>query len=130
MLTRREVFDKVKTHLLAQNAKAERTKPEWNGEMACAYRGVNGLSCAVGCLIADDKYDPAIEGIGIPYNVNGGTTRERLAPLLRVLDGSGVPTDAGTLEMLAMLQTTHDDFSPTAWRERLDRIEVQYFPEE
>ena len=28
----------------------------------CLYRAANGRKCAVGCLIPDDKYSPALEG--------------------------------------------------------------------
>ncbi len=28
---------------------------------ACAYRGVDGDMCAVGCLLADDEYNPGME---------------------------------------------------------------------
>lgn len=54
-MTRQQIFTKVKNHLLSQNAKAM-------GKYAtCMYRTVEGLKCAVGCLIPDDVYDPKIE---------------------------------------------------------------------
>ena len=58
-----EVFDQVKNHLLTQNKKSllpNEIRYLGNG---CAYRGENGLKCAVGCLIGDDEYTSGIEGM-------------------------------------------------------------------
>ncbi len=54
--TKQQIFEQVATHLLKQNAKS------MNG-LSCAYRGDDGLSCAAGCLIADDEYNGEFEGI-------------------------------------------------------------------
>lgn len=62
-LNKQQVFDKVALHLLKQNARS--LAKEASGGAAqgdCAYRGENGLMCAVGCLIPDDLYDPETEG--------------------------------------------------------------------
>lgn len=58
MLTNQEIFDKVSTHLFSQGVRSI------NGT-ECAYRGVSGTSCAVGCLIEDDEYSKDMEGYGI-----------------------------------------------------------------
>src|SRR5690349_11599184 len=54
-----EIFDKVARHLLTQ-------KEQSRDSFSCAYRGVNQngkiLSCAVGCLIPDDKV-PMFNGL-------------------------------------------------------------------
>ena len=62
MLTTQQVFDKVATHLLKQG---KRSMLETRNEAICAYRGDQGVSCAVGCLIPDERYDPIIEGAGV-----------------------------------------------------------------
>lgn len=55
-MTDQELFDKVATHLLTQNAKSQES------DGTCAYRGENGTKCSIGCLIPDDKYDEDFEG--------------------------------------------------------------------
>jgi len=52
-----EVFDKVVSHLRAQNAKST-----INSGVGCAYRGENCRKCAIGCLIPDEEYNPKMEG--------------------------------------------------------------------
>ena len=56
-MNRQEIFDKVITHLVTQKVQS-RTNSDWGG---CAYRGENGLSCAVGCLISDEDYRPEMD---------------------------------------------------------------------
>jgi hypothetical protein len=53
-MQKQEIFDKVATHLFTQGKQA------MNGE-ACQYRAEDGTMCAVGCLIPDEIYSPAIE---------------------------------------------------------------------
>lgn len=65
-LTRKQVFNKVKRHLLWQKKKSR------DGAM-CLYRH-GKLKCAVGCLIPDELYDASIEGDAVDelmykYNV-------------------------------------------------------------
>ncbi len=55
--TAQQVFDQVATHLLKQNARSV------TGEGSCRYRNPHGLMCAAGCLIGDDEYTRAMEGI-------------------------------------------------------------------
>lgn len=53
-----ELSAKIRDHLIAQNAQSLNPKDHH----ACAYRGDNGASCAVGCLIPDDLIVPEWEG--------------------------------------------------------------------
>lgn len=53
--TAQEVFDQVAQHLLTQNQKSLADE----SPALCRYRNGSGLSCAAGCLIADDEYQPA-----------------------------------------------------------------------
>lgn len=50
-LTEQEIFDTVVSHLMTQRVQSA----DESGD--CLYRGPDGLSCAVGCLIPDDLYD-------------------------------------------------------------------------
>lgn len=54
-MTHQEIFDFVWTKLCEQGAKSYE-----NGK--CRYRTSTRLKCAVGHLIPDDLYDPAMEG--------------------------------------------------------------------
>lgn len=58
MFTKQETFNIVKNHLLKQNQPC--VDNIFNGK----YRH-NGLKCAAGCLIPDDKYDPSMEGVTV-----------------------------------------------------------------
>lgn len=54
MFSKQQTFNTVKEHLLKQN------QPCVDDIFNCKYRH-NGLKCAAGCLIPDDKYDPLME---------------------------------------------------------------------
>ena len=98
MMTDKEIFDRVATHLLLQGKRAcVTTHP--TGHMTCAYRGDGGTSCAVGCLITDEAYDPALEG----YSVRSTLVRE-------ALEKSGVETEfsSARVRLLRLLQCIHD----------------------
>ena len=48
------LFDRIVNHLAVQKVQAKEG-------LTCKYRTASGLSCAVGCLIPDDKYDPEFD---------------------------------------------------------------------
>ena len=58
-----QIFDKVATHLLTQNARSA-------AEGSCLYRSPSGLKCAVGCLISDSVY--------ATYNIYGEDHEEKI----------------------------------------------------
>ena len=60
LTTREEIFSYVEMHLRKQGHRSVEAQ-RWTH---CRYRGEAGTSCAVGCLIADDEYDPDMEGKG------------------------------------------------------------------
>ena len=66
-----EIFDKINSHMIAQGKIAYDDYKD-----QCCYRDPDGYSCAVGCLIADEDYDPAFESIVIgtvkSYQLAGG----------------------------------------------------------
>lgn len=102
--TEQQVFDKVATHLLTQRAcslMSEEDKARLHENPAstaaiCAYRGKNGLKCAVGVLIPDEVYADNMEQV----RVSG----------LRRMDGITGPLFAEEhLSLLTMLQNAHDD---------------------
>ena len=88
-----DVFNHVIDHLRKQGTKS--LHPEGG---ICAYRGRDETMCAVGCLIADDEYDPVWEGRGIDFLVG----ENQLPPGLKERIESN-------LLMLIALQILHDD---------------------
>ncbi len=105
-MTLKEIFDRVKAHLLAQGVAAV------NAGGGCCYRDGVGGSCAVGCLISDEAYSPDLE--------NRVASSERV---MAALARSGVPTDYDTLKLLGNLQDIHDYRPPNVWAEDLDFLE-------
>ena len=107
--TDRDVFNHVRDHLLEQNQQAMYQSG------GCVYRGSNGLSCAIGCLIADEHYDedsmeehPAIEHevlLGIHLSNPEWDFR------------------SNHRAMLLFLQKVHDDLTPYTWESDLDYLE-------
>ncbi len=114
----REIFVKVKNHLLAQNQRSVTA-----GDGLCAYRGDNGLMCAVGCLIPDDHYDPKFEGTYVLSN--------QLRPVLKalgILDGAQYDTAEyeKSADLLERLQSLHDDVDPKNWPQELAALERMF----
>jgi hypothetical protein len=114
-MTDREVFDKVKKHLLTQRAKSE-------GDFGCLYRGPHGRKCAVGCLIPDEMYKRSLEGVTFGNDV----------VVQCLLKDTGVPESS--FDMLRDLQQLHDMTgsiaeSPAEWDAYLDDIAFAYFGE-
>jgi hypothetical protein len=67
-MTPQEIFDTVARHLFAQGERAGIVTDydyDNNEGFACRYRAPGGTVCAVGKLIPDDAYDPAMEGCGV-----------------------------------------------------------------
>lgn len=55
-----EIFDYVANHLITQGTASMR-----ESNLTCAYRGMNGTSCAVGCLMHETEYRKAFEGASL-----------------------------------------------------------------
>lgn len=133
-MTEREVFDKIKTHLLTQMSKSMLDDGE-----RCAYRGHNGRMCAIGCLIPDEDYKPIMEmaTMNSVKTMNGvwtsaagawckdtqGATSASL--LADVLNKQEIPISLHPV--LRQLQTVHDQHDPEEWAQCLDAIERDHF---
>ena len=61
-----ELFNKIYLGLKSQNF--EQSAVYENGNLRCLYPGPNGLKCAVGFLIPDEKYNESIEHMS-PWNL-------------------------------------------------------------
>ncbi len=97
-MSAQEVFDKVAEHLLTQNKKSIGL----NG--GCCYRGENGLTCAAGCLIPDDKYSPQMERQ--PWG--------------------DICVSRWNFSLITDLQITHDRFAPKDWKNELKNLAIRY----
>lgn len=93
---RQLIFNQVKAHLFAQGG------PSMRGG-ALGYRGENGRKCAIGALIPDELYEPAMEGLAIGCQPARGVVTAAL----------GVEQIEYTdILFLQMLQGAHDDLAP------------------
>lgn len=137
-MNKREVFQKVKEHLLTQREAAIGNDDE------CMYRADSGrLKCAVGCLIPDDLYDPDIEGVGITQlTIKDDEQGElKFAPtsqwqhddaihkFAQILNKTGIERSSETRAMLCDLQRLHDSEEPDYWEYCLNSIEAELFGE-
>lgn len=61
MFDRQRLIDDAERHMRRQNKRSGR-----KGD--CAYRSVDGLKCAIGACIPDDKYGPYLEGLSAGYS--------------------------------------------------------------
>lgn len=99
-----EVYDTVSAHLLKQNDKA------LNYRNRCAYRGADGKTCAVGCLISDDEYRLAFEG-------------KRVSAIASFWFGENTPrVSAANVKLLTSLQRIHDSSPTEMWRRDLQEL--------
>lgn len=88
-MTDQEVFTFVVTKLFEQRVPA---LADGEDGFVCRYRGANGVKCAVGLLIPDAIYTPAMEGMPV-------------GELARVYD---LPVIESHAELLIDLQEAHD----------------------
>ena len=91
-----QAFDKMVTHLFTQKEKA------FMKGLGCQYRMANGLRCAVGALIPDEDYSVDFESRKVGSIV-------RHIPALQGL----------SVELLARVQSIHDNNRPVDWFSRL-----------
>ena len=117
-MTDQEIFTKVARHLLAQGKRSERFfGGDGRGETGCAYRSADGLMCAVGCLIPDALYEPAIEGCTVAGDVVQSVLREA-----GIRAGYGERTDS----LLYELQNIHDYEEPDRWKHCLELLAKEF----
>lgn len=116
-LSAQQIFDRVATHLLTQGRRSLRFRPGSSLPEGCAYRGTEGLRCAIGCLISDESYDPRMEGRSVHYLVEdnaGRATFPDLEPLWP------------HYELLRRLQKVHDESEPPFWLGQLRAIASEF----
>ena len=108
------IFDKIVNHLLSQNKRSVRHH-SYDAQQ-CAYRGNDGLKCAIGCLIEDDNYSSELESL----SVNTYAVKYALIK-------SGINTESHTLmSMLGFCQNMHDSNPPDTWMNSLKSVAEQF----
>lgn len=108
-MTKQETFDTVVAHLRKQGARAETLMDYGDDEPVCVYRAPNGMKCAAGCLIPDDKYKSTFEKTRV--GVYAGTE------VTRVIRELGHAVD-----LVSELQGVHDAHSPEFWEARFKEV--------
>lgn len=102
-MTKQEIYNKVKAHLLKQNEKSMALVPD-RGKPVCAYRGDNGMMCAAGILIPDELYSPEMEN----------------KPWLSMTDDFEL--NIGHRRFIQDLQSIHDHYDPPQWEAQLKAL--------
>jgi hypothetical protein len=97
-MTHQELFDTVATHLFTQGEQS--LCESGSVDATCAYRGDNGLTCAVGCILPDDIYTNDMEGEGVQSDLVSAAIAEAYG--------------AEAVPLLTCLQHCHDN--PINWR--------------
>lgn len=92
-----DVFDHVAKHMLKQGVRSVDNMGN------CQYRGVDGLMCAVGCLITDRKYKRKIEGHSV-YDTDVWAALP-----------AHVKKISNVQALLNGMQNTHDKSPPNQW---------------
>ena len=100
---RQHLFDTMVNHLRKQQAQSHL------GMAGCAYRGNDGLKCAVGCLISDDEYLPEMEGSSL--------SQLELAEQIN---------DSETTELLEAFQMAHDQVRIDYWELEFKRLAEKF----
>ena len=124
-MTKQEIFDKVAVHLISQGCKS--MLPD--SPAVCAYRGPEGRTCAVGCLIPDEYYSKSMENRDVLHSTpvrEALTAAEVLPPEERFLAEFQDDYPGSTLSLLRTLQRVHDDGFVSDWNHRFRDVAVQF----
>jgi hypothetical protein len=119
MLTNKEIFNKVRKHLLTQRAQSF-----LEDNQTCAYRSPKGLKCAVGCLISDEDYSTDMEVTIVPYCYKEYVGDAKGTILLKKVLSKYIPEKS--LPFLEELQSIHDQYSPEEWPSALIKLKRKY----
>jgi hypothetical protein len=106
MLNYQKTYNTVRDHLLSQRKKSMLG----NSDYVCAYRGKDGLKCAVGILIKDKFFDPKCnaDDLSLPG------VKAMICKSLKLKD-----LTAEDLDFLSDLQLIHDCCNIDEWEEQL-----------
>lgn len=102
-------FDFIAEHLLRQGKRSE-TPESTVYKRKCAYRGEDGLKCAVGAILPDKLYRSEYE------DSDAGLFNKMMAHY-GIAEGSPLAND--WVALLLDLQRVHDMHAPTHWLYRI-----------
>jgi hypothetical protein len=111
-LTDQKAFNKAAKHLLTQRKKSQFPYSAGKG-VVCAYRGPDGLKCAIGCLIPNKLITDDIETQDIQ------TALSRSPGIRELFDGC-------SFGVLDGLQIVHDSFPVGSWAKQLKLLGEKY----
>lgn len=122
MNIKQKTFDKIVSHLRKQNATCQAVDEK--GVERCLYRGPNGMSCAIGCLIPDDEYSQDLEGLA-PYSLRYEKkyTKDYLYTetkgniIREIVERAGYSCEIGVY-----MQVIHDTYEPKEWEEEFQKV--------
>ena len=109
MKTNQQIFDQVAKHLLKQMKKSYLP----GTVVTCAYRGEQGVMCAVGCLLTE--YDKSIENKNV---------RAILIDYPEIAQAAGITLNSCSL--LTDLQHLHDGREVTHWYYELGQLAKEF----
>lgn len=125
---RQAILESTTMAIVTQGGPSVEPTPDSYG-LTCVYRSPSGRKCAIGHLIADEFYEPCLEGktVTMIYQVIERSLQVKLCP--------------EDIAFLNCLQQAHDVVAPSdqwslfwkLWRERLEMLCESWelrFPEE
>jgi hypothetical protein len=108
----KKIMNIVETHMLKQ------MKRSVSSDGSCAYRGENGLKCAVGALINDEHYDKSFDTNSVPVWD---------ASILNAIEASlDEKLNESNVDLLNELQSIHDTCEPHEWVTELDAAKEEF----
>jgi len=121
-MNKQRIFDIISDHLLTQGKQSMRTIVDIDGinedEPQCAYRGEDGMKCALGILMPDEAYNETLEGGTVVGLHIQDAIYEETGPLSR-----------GDLSFLDAMQRCHDQMGVIHsewWPNRLKNLAEVY----
>jgi hypothetical protein len=109
-----EIFDECSEHLLKQNRKSIAES------VGCLYRDDNGLTCAIGCFITEEEYDPNME----EENIDGPTFISFFEKDYNHLKNK--VKELKNMSLLMALQAVHDNHDVEDWEISLKEVAEEF----
>ena len=112
-MSQKAIFAKVSKHLIKQNARST------DSDGDCVYRDHRGQSCAIGCLIPEDRYDPGLEGMDLNCD-------EEIQHVLTPVIGVNPKKRREKLDLLQALLMVHDECDVSQWETELATVKAAH----
>lgn len=129
-ITLQSIYDRVKTHLLTQNAKSQTSTPlpYEQTRVTCSYRGTEGRTCAVGCLITDECYSRTLEDRAVCERVvyDALACSDVVAGGVDTLGWICLVDRPRDLRLLDALQRVHDGDAVADWPVKLAKVATDF----